>query len=206
MTRAPLKDRVKSVEESLGDAVNRYLLRFEPNGWAIFYVDHEWGALTITSDWGSWSHVWGGGPKSWGHPTFLDFLSDRAGCDYLADKLSYGRTRDVVDVKRTRKELRDEVLRLRREDSIERHHARELWEEIDRFCEVVEESGIASSYYFDTPELDKQFVLHEWLAMETAPKVLFLVEELLPAFVGHLRGELTTPAGIGTAEQAAEAT
>lgn len=110
---APLKDRVWAIEESIGDRVSRYLLRFEPNGWAIFYVDHEWGALTITSDWGSWSHVWGGGPKSWGHPTFLDFVRDRSDCHYLADKLSYGRTRQVVDVKETRRALLQEAALMR---------------------------------------------------------------------------------------------
>jgi hypothetical protein len=206
MTRAPLKHRVKSVEESIGDAVSRYLLRFAPNGWAIFYVDHEWGGLTITSDWGSWSYLWGGGPKSWGHPTFLDFVRDRADCNYLADKLSYGRTRDVVDIDETRKALRAEVVRRRREGSFDRHEARELWKDIDRFCEVVDESGISSAYYFETPELDKHFVLYEWLVMETAPKVVFLIEELLPAFVAHLRGELATPADAGSAEQGAATT
>jgi hypothetical protein len=186
-----LVTRVKQVEVFQSESVNRYLFRFHPYGWAIFYVDHEWGGLTITSDWGSWSHVWGGGPKTWGNATFVDFLKDRTSCHYLADKLSYGRTRQVPDPDATFKALGSEIIYRRRAGDLNRDKARELWHEMNNFCDMLNDSLDAAYGVLESGGLAEEFDgMHEWVVYVTAPKVTFLIEGLLPVFVAHLNGEL----------------
>lgn len=190
--RAALKDRVSSAYEAGTDDVTKYYIRFEPFGWAVFYIDHPLGGLTITSDWGSWSYLWSGGPKQWGHPTFVDFLRDRASSGYLADKLSYGRTRHVPDDDATWKGMAEHIIERRRDRNIDKHEAREYWRAAKEFCHHLND-GIEAAYLnSEVDHLSGEFeCLHEWVVSRTAPKVVFLREELLPTLLGYLRKELT---------------
>jgi hypothetical protein len=171
-----------------GGVVDRYRYRFWPHGWAVFYVDH-WGMVTINSDWGTWGHAWGGSPKTWGDPTFTHFLRRMSSPHYLADKLSYGRTRQVPDPEATEKAMKDHVHGL----TMTPEETDELETQIDNFCEGLQDS-IDVAYLVtqgECLELHEEFeCLHEWVAMKTAPKVVFLTEELLPVFLADLRGTL----------------
>lgn len=184
-----LIEQVRSARTSEGDEVDRHWFRFWPFGWAAVYVDH-WGILTIASDWGSWSHAWGGSPKTWGAPTFNDFLRGMSSPHYLADKLSYGRTRTVPDPDATEKAMKEHVDGL----IMTPDEADELREQIDNFCQGLEDSiDVAFLCIQDCDELKEEFdCLHEWVVTKTAPKVVWLIEEFLPVFLAHLQGTLQT--------------
>lgn len=188
----PLIRRVRHAETFESECVNRYLFRFHPHGWAIFYVDHDWGGLTITSDWGSWSHIWGGGPAQWGRPTFLEFLSDRSSCNYLADKLSYGRTRDVPDEKATAEGMKQYLVNLQEQEGMTPDEMDRAVEAIERFTSTLGADGYDAAYNTDEAQVLGEYFdcLHEWIMTTTAPKVVFLLEQLLPVFIAHLNGEL----------------
>ncbi len=192
-----LKLRIRKAVEFVTAEVSRFEMWFEPHGWAVFYVDHSWGALTITSDYGVWSHTWGSNPKTLGAPSFLAFIMGKNGkppsYHYLADKLSYGtEPRRVPDVDGTIKGMLREVLMLRRQDSIGKSVARHLWEEVDEEFRGALNDSFDEAYRFSaSDEFDEVFEARcEWLLSKCHPKEEFLRDQLLPAFIGSLRGEV----------------
>lgn len=74
-------------------------------GWALCTVNDGTGELLITSDYGNWSHRWSADPKHLGHPTLTHFIGERAGCDYLADKLTKREDRERFDAHETVKHM-----------------------------------------------------------------------------------------------------
>jgi len=179
------------VEKHESSVVNRYLFRFKPYSWAIFYIDHEWGGMTINSDWGSWSYNWAGGPTAWGRDTFLEFLQERSSSEYLADKLSYGRTREVPDGPATFASMSERIKELQR-DGMNSATAHDALADVMRYSEVLDDAGIDAAYHTDEAQALGEYFdsLHEWTEMKTAPKVVFLIEQMMPMFVGYLRGEV----------------
>lgn len=78
-------------------------------GWALCTINETTGELTVCSDWGNWTYLWGhsGMPQSsysfLQREGLLEFIGDRSdgGCDYLAMKLtSDGRSNGRDDAKR----------------------------------------------------------------------------------------------------------
>lgn len=68
-------------------------------GWALATINDATGELSIQSDWGSWSYRWhaAGMPERNGRRvTLTEFIGEREGHHYLADKLA-GRERDEFD-------------------------------------------------------------------------------------------------------------
>lgn len=118
-------------------------------GWALCTVNDQTGELLITSDWGNWAHRWPADPRSLGHPTLTHFIAARDAwgehaCDYLANKLTTREQRQRFDLRKTIAALRKllcerrleenrsgrDSLLLNRVGELNRHAARDLWNEI----------------------------------------------------------------------------
>lgn len=80
-------------------------------GWALCTVNDTTGELLITSDWGSFSHLWN--PKHLGSPSLTQFIADRQGCDYLANKLLGREDARVLDADATIKKWRKTLCKQR---------------------------------------------------------------------------------------------
>lgn len=188
-----LRDRLESVEETQTLTI---FMRFKDYGWARFNIDNKLGSLAIQSDWGSWQHVWGGGPSSWGSPTFVDFLKDRDACHYLTDKLHYGgRTRSVVDGKATAANFGKKIIADRRELKIDEYEARSLWRQADDFVREINGRPYGDNVWALLNSYDREFHqffpdAHEMIETEPAPSLVFLRDQLLPTLIAYLRGEI----------------
>lgn len=84
-------------------------------GWALCTVNDGTGELLITSDYGNWSHRWSADPNHLGHPTLTHFIGERAGCDYLANKLSRREDRELFDPNATVDHMQRVLCEKRRE-------------------------------------------------------------------------------------------
>lgn len=188
MSRKTLKERLVSVTETM---VKKYYFRFSEYGWATIVVDDAHGDLLINSDWGKWCHTWGGGPRSWGYPTFTEFLVS-ASPDYLANKLGYETETRERDVEATRKRLKDQSFELMNHQKIDKVLYDELNSDIDEFCEAYEEDESFAVYNKTTELMNEWFdCIHEWFEYRTTYRHAFLIEELLPVFLAYLKGELS---------------
>lgn len=192
-----LRDRLRSVEESV---VKKFYFRFTHYGWATIVIDDAHGDLLINSDWGKWSHTWGGGPKHWGTPTFTDFLCGTNPW-YIAEKLGYGIETMETDVDAMAIEMKKSIIRSRIEgfaipfNSLympsQKEVARELWDETMEFIQALREDEGHARYCCVTEAMNKEFEdLSEWFVYRPQPSFTFLREQLLPVFLSYLRGEL----------------
>lgn len=110
-------------------------------GWALCTVNDETGELTITSDWGNWSHRWPTDPRSLGYPTLTHFLAARESSgkhwdEYLARKLTLGDAskRWRFDEDKTVAAFRRLICERRLERRISFDVARALWDGIGKIC------------------------------------------------------------------------
>lgn len=132
-----------------------YKLRNLPEGgWADITL-REWpegGSFQCQSDYGDYAHIW----TSIGDRTFKEFLCglDK---DYFLKKT---RSQDylVFDSERTCKQLREEIIRMRREGDITKEVARQCWEDVESvdsnfgdnvrdFCHGLEHTHIPEVLY-----------------------------------------------------------
>lgn len=93
--------------------------------WARVDLDGKTGLVSITSDYGNWSHYW----------TAIGDLSLTAFCakinrDYVAGKMM-GSSRSVIDIDKTKHAIRKRILELRREGSFCATTARTEWHASD---------------------------------------------------------------------------
>lgn len=133
---------------------------------AVAYVDLEHNRLTITSDWGHWSYVWGAPPRA------LDvFLFERTHFDYLADKLFMGEPRErrfVYDERKTKSELRRQLARAYRDGANASDEFRnEMYqnavaeiEDAESFEELCEACGSLSLWLDVTGEDEREMDSH----------------------------------------------
>jgi hypothetical protein len=191
-----LSERIVSVVESL---VHKYYFRFDMYGWATFVVDGHHGDLLINSDWGKWCHTWGGGPKSWGSPTFIEFLKS-TNPDYLANKLGYDTETEEIDAEATRRKMKQHIINRRLEgvcfevDDFPKPTAKEatrlLWQDMMEFCDALAEDQHFAQYCLVSDALGKEFeCMSEWIEHRYTGRHVFLTEQLLPTFLGYLRGD-----------------
>jgi hypothetical protein len=103
------------------NAATTYSFRGETRGWALCTVNDQTGELIITSDWGSWSYQWSPQPSHLGHATLTHFIGDRAGPDYIADKLLGRRGSYVFSAPETTKHLRKRLCEVRWKDGKEQN-------------------------------------------------------------------------------------
>lgn len=107
------------------------------SGWACCTVNDVSGELTITSDWGNWAFRWG----TWhlGVPTLTEFLADRDSYDYIACKLIDSDRLRVFDVDKSIRELKIQLLTVRRGEEISKESARAIWEWLDDLKDLDDE-------------------------------------------------------------------
>lgn len=197
-----LKDRITGVEKTTAE---RYHIRFDAFGWATIVISDQ-GDMLINSDWGDWCYTWGGGPSYWGKKNFKEFLVSSSP-DYLGAKLGYDRETNKLDIEATRKCLRGGIIQTRREnygssvmplgpEEEGKAEARRLWEDVDVFCDALEE-GQSYAYHCAISEEMNEFFpeLYELLVYNHTPRFRMLIEELLPVFLNILEGELDEQAG-----------
>src|SRR5690606_22618574 len=163
---------------------------------------------------GNWQYVWGGGPATWGYPTFLDFLK-RGNYHYLTDKLHYGgRKRTVIDEDATRKAMVRRIAQARlgrlkfdprtgryvRTDQITSERARELREGVEEFVTSIGGKPWDSSIWEEFRRIEEEsycsdfrdffYDAHELIEQKDHPRLVFLRDQLLPMLVAYLRGEI----------------
>ena len=163
-----------------------YSLRFESYGWATVIVSDMTGMLSITSDWGNWSHRWNPAHLGTPPPSLTEFIA-RGSYDYLANKLIPGGESTVLDIDETKLEWKREILRQRRANDIVASRARELWDDVCAF----DWDQLGQMY----PSWD--LVDDPWLLNKNrpAPEYLALTTIVLPALVGAIRERLSTVPG-----------
>lgn len=186
-----------------------YHFRPEPRGfgWARCTVNDHTGELLIMSDWGHWSHRWSSDPNHLGHPTLTHFLGERAGCDYLANKLTTREQRQRFDPGQTiasfRKMLCEHRLALRDiiRPRLTRELARELWDEIGDI-----DADDATVFVERFMQIDSYAVIHDepWEALEYKPTTEYtvLLHGILPALVEACAAEVQRPAELEPKEAA----
>ena len=146
---------LKLVDTYTTGARTYYFRPVEDLGWALCTVDDTTGVLSIVSDYGNWSHMWG--TRHLGCPTLTHFLAKRppfasGTFDYYACKLLGPRENArVLDADETIKEWRKRLCARRLEQGrdgaddppyylpyekrLDRHLAREIWDDIGSLYE-----------------------------------------------------------------------
>ena len=109
--------------------IDAYNLANPEYSYALCYVDSEKGALSIISDYGNWSYLWGTQSLPKGK-TFKEFLKGISHPAYIAQKLFGGNCWEV-NREATEKKLKGEILEARRNLRLSQENARYLWEELD---------------------------------------------------------------------------
>jgi len=178
----------KVVVSGEGD-VTRYALFWRPCGYAMIFVDHVYGVLSIYSDIGSWSHAWPNGKSCWGTETFEDFLCDLSSVEYLVNKLMTREERHEFDDERTRKEMLSELERARTEGEVSESDVGMFKEAIDGFCEAGSYSGILAAVTSEAGETLGELLPYlgeEWVWWKKSVAAVELRERILEPFIKEL--------------------
>lgn len=120
--------------------------------WANFYIDEigEGGTLSIVSDYGNWSYTW---PATGG--TLKQFLPS-LDIYYTAKKFGADK---YFDIDRTLENAREFILISRRDNSLDKESARELYDEVSALARTHPNSSNEFFYLTreDCPNLFKLF-------------------------------------------------
>jgi hypothetical protein len=181
-----------------------YHLIFKPFGWATFYVDDQHGTLAIESDWGNYAYRWGRGQWLGVDPPDLSPDLSRAllqfgSCDYIARKLFRGQDEEY-DPDATEREIRVEILRLRRSGTFDRDEARCAMTLVER----IDWHDPSAAY--SNEEL-RELIEEPWEYVRRGPTAWFLVmrDQVLPAFLRVLREDLYRNVKVASPEDYAPA-
>lgn len=169
---------LKSVTKGTSE---RYLLRFEPNGWANIVIDDR-GFFDCQSDWGDYCHVW----AHHGRSSFKAFLME-LDASYFLLKTS---KRDTFYYEESVKEHKQAVLRARKDGNIMKGEAREFY---DLHFEYSQSADLFAKEIVDNHQLfEKIYGDYDWLPVKKdySPQALHFAKEVLPLFQEVLRKEL----------------
>ena len=147
------------------------------NGWAILTINEDTGEIHIQSDYGNYQHRWTPAHTGRKGPQAMHDFFATGSTGYFVDKFSYGDQpdlKDVFDEERTKAGIRSRIVEARRGLDIERDDARELWDEVDEWCEF--DCKLAC------PGELEEFLGEPWEFIETKPsaRCVFLTETLIP--------------------------
>lgn len=156
-----------------------YQVRRPGHWWARFWVTSD-GCVSIMSDWGNWGY-W------WTHPgcelrQFLCRIDD----SYLLGKLCMGQ-REYINEVATERSIKEHILYLRRNGSLDREQARDEWDlvrRIDFSSEVGAHEWYLESEIEDTSEL---------LRYEKSPSCQAFIKQCWWLFRAELRRDIGAP-------------
>jgi hypothetical protein len=163
--------------------------------WALFFVDEQSNTLSIVSDWGNWSYMWG--PTAWSFKEFLVQMSTRVQDGYpgyLLEKLTHGQ-KEELDYDATFKAM-EAVMQKARDalpgdpettqtekfamDELERADTvNELWIQMYQ----GDYRAVFDKYWPELPDVPVKMKKHG----EAALRALF--KEALPPFLDALKSE-----------------
>ena len=155
--------------------LRRYVLKSDPpghGGWAVFVIGSD-GYFSTVSDYGNYSFIW----RDPGCE-FRRFLTQLEG-DYFLSKVS---TRNQFNEDKTRENVKDAILQLRRDGTLSRERAREEWEGLPSF-----ESPSDFQDWLNHTELSDAW---EYAHISYPALAQGFVNRVLPRFQALLRAEL----------------
>lgn len=157
-----------------------YKIPSEPGhgGWAKFVIDDD-GYFSVVSDYGNYAFHW----TAFGD-NFREFLLD-IGPDYLMGKLSNGKY--VFDADATRAACQYRLKDLRKDSTIEKDEARDMWDAIGELNSEEE----FRAFFQDDSDIEELF--EEWWDMmrQDYPSDLKdFATRVYPRFVAMLKAEL----------------
>jgi hypothetical protein len=160
-----------------------------PNGWwcGNFLFDNINGELCIHSDWGNWAFRWG----SMGEGMDLKKFIVSCNTGYLMSKFANPSEIDWFDFDATIKELKKEVLKLRRNSDLDEEPARDCWSEIADFDEVNSAAHYWEKFY-STSHLKGLYYDHYAIPCVTDyhPRLRAFMREGWPLFISAIKEEL----------------
>lgn len=172
--------------KSIGE---QYIIRLPNlNGWAIIFLDEKTGTLSIHSDFGNWAYSW----HSIGCATLKQFLTE-CDDDYLCRK--FCGSKEFVNVKKTIKEIRREILEKRENDEISKELARNAFEELknvsliscttnDFYNEIMLEHVHISRVF----EHETEYIP---IVTEYESSIICFMDRIWPIFVEILKSEIS---------------
>ena len=180
----------------------------EPFGWAIFTVNDLTGEFQVQSDWGQWQFRWnvthlGEAATNSGKP-LTHFLAVRPDPAYVLDKFSYNKPKTFTQefsLDETTASMKANIIEQRRETTLSRDEARELWGQVERWEKHHpgdSEAAIVMSlndmrecqpdlYEFLGGDFD---IWEHHLEHKASWEYVFLRHKLLPMFFDYLRNEV----------------
>lgn len=118
---------VKNLSPQLGHKpVDKYyVMNEESRAWGFFYIDEQAGTFMAFTDFGEWAHGW----QSHGCESLKHFLVEILDKPYCIEKLSRGKRE--FDVDKTKRNILEDIFKARREHSINKDSARQLYDDLD---------------------------------------------------------------------------
>lgn len=154
---------------------------FGTRTWGRFFLTSD-GSLTIQSDYGNYAY-W------WTHPgcEIRRFLCRDGEDDYIANKFSEGER--VCDDDASVRNVKREILRLRREGTLSRDQARDEWDLLREHDELSDQ--VARTRWHDETRLGEHIGMVSELFVYVLPyKLQGFMRVLWPAFVEALEREM----------------
>ncbi len=153
-----------------------YEFRPGKNGYARFWITDD-GCLTCITDYGNYAYWWGSPGCE-----FREFLTS-CGTDYVANKLGGGRE---FDGEQTVENIKDCILRRRRELRLTRYEARREWEELPGSCF---DSSDDFAHWMHRTKLEDAWELSSYCVPH---RVQAFMKHVWPLLVAKLKHELAS--------------
>lgn len=186
-----LNDRAKQLVEGAIAPRSATVYSFRGSGqwrdWFIATIDDDAAVLSITSDYGEWSHRWPSERETLTHSLAWSF--DR---HYVSGKLTTREQRQVYDPAATEKRIREHILEWRRQGDLTKEDARTAWDGLDDLDTWENEQCLVGELHDLDATLKSPGALFGWEAYECLqhkPRASYvhLRDTYLPALAQRLR-------------------
>lgn len=154
-----------------------YQIKPGKSGWARIWITDD-GCITILSDWGNYGY-WFGAPDM----EFRAFLL-QCDTDYLGNKFSGGRTE--FDGEQTVENVKDHILRLRRDQRLSAREARDEWQDLPG---TAFDSSDDFTHWLHKTKLPEAW---EFSSYCVPMRVQGFLKKVWPLFVEMMRHELAS--------------